>query len=71
MGQVKRFPKIRKEHNMRYSRISKADLVEAFRDIYREMCENEFDDTEWMDDLERRVKLLKVYREAWAKEDKA
>lgn len=63
MGHIKRYPQIRKEHRVRYTRISKADLVEAFRDLYQETSGNELDDSDWIDDLERRVQILKTYRQ--------
>jgi len=66
MGHVKRYPTLaNKEQHKRYSKISKADIVEAFRDMFREMGGvDELDDTEWLNDLERRVALLKSYRKA-------
>ena len=45
--------------------MSKADIVEAYRDIFREFGgEGELDDTKWMEDLERRIEILKRYRES-------
>jgi hypothetical protein len=60
---IKRTPDISYEHRIRYERISKADIVEAFRDLFREFGGvDEQDDTVWMVELEYRVALLKSYR---------
>jgi hypothetical protein len=60
---IKRTPDIKYEHRLRYERISKADIVEAFRDLFREFGGvDEQDDTVWMAELEYRVALLKSYR---------
>lgn len=65
MGHVKRAPELKnKDHFGRYAKLSKADIVEAFRDMFREYGGvDELDDIEWMNDLERRVALLKSLRE--------
>lgn len=64
MGHVKRSPQLAsKDQQKQYSKLSKADIVEAFRDMFRELGGvDELDDVEWMKDLERRVNLLKNYR---------
>jgi hypothetical protein len=61
---IKRAPQLRgKDQFKRYAALSKADIVEAFRDLFREYGGvDELDDTEWLIDLERRVALLKHYR---------
>jgi hypothetical protein len=58
---IKRTPDISYEHRIRYERISKADIVEAFRDLFREFGGvDEQDDTVWMVELEYRVALLRA-----------
>ena len=71
MGTVKRAPELEsREHRIKYSQMSKADIVEAYRDLFREMGGvGETDDSEWMQDLQRRITILKTYRKAWAKQD--
>lgn len=61
---IKRAPTLTsKQQFVRYEKLSKADIVEAFRDLFRECGGvDELDDTEWLNDLERRVALLKAYR---------
>lgn len=53
MGHVKRSPQLATmEHKIAYERMSKADIVEAYRDLFRELGGvNELDDIEWMNDL--------------------
>lgn len=73
MGHVKRSPKLAsKDQQTSYRKLSKADIIEAYRDIFRQMggC-GELDDIEWMKDLNERVILLKTYREQWKREDLA
>lgn len=62
---IKRYPQLtNREHYKRYEALSKADITEAFRDMFREFGgAGELDNVEWMNDLERRVNLLKKYRE--------
>lgn len=64
MGSIKRAPELTSANQIRrYARMSKADIVEAFRDLYREYGgAGELDDLEWLDDLERRITILKTYR---------
>jgi len=71
MGHVKRSPQLATmEHKIAYERMSKADIVEAYRDLFRELGGvNELDDIEWMNDLQARIDLLKEYRKQWAKQD--
>lgn len=68
MGNVKRSPQLTKlEHRIDYRRMTKADIIEAYRDLFREMGGvDELDDTEWFKDLQHRIELLKMYRKAWA-----
>jgi hypothetical protein len=63
---VKRAPQLSgKQQYNEYASISKADIVEAYRDLFREFGgEGELDDVEWMIDLKRRIELLKAYRNA-------
>lgn len=65
MGSVKRSPELTKrEHRIAYTKMSKADIIEAYCDIYRQMGgAGELDDTEWMQDLQERIALLKRYRD--------
>lgn len=60
---VKRPPAIKTEHRARYDRISKADLVEAFRDLAREyLPETDYLETAWFIELERRVEIVRRER---------
>ena len=72
MGYVKRSPRLaNREHRIAYTKMSKADIIEAYRDMFREMGGvDELDDTEWMKDLQSRIALLKMHREQWAAMDR-
>ncbi len=59
---IKRAPDIPREFAGRYAAISKADLVEAFRDLFREAYGREFDDTDWIVELEHRVEIVRRER---------
>lgn len=63
MGSIKRAPELKNsDHFARYHKMSKADIVEAYRDLFRACMGVELEDEEWMTDLEERVVLLKNYR---------
>ncbi len=70
MGSIKRSPDISNKHEAMYAKISKSDLVEAYRDLYRIAEHDEFDDEHWMKDLQDRVALLKMWRKAWKEDSK-
>lgn len=72
MGHVKRSPQLgNRAHRIRYTKMSKADIIEAYRDMFREMGGvDELDDVEWFKDLEVRIALLKNYRAQWASNTK-
>ena len=65
-GISKRSPELNtKDHFRRYAKVSKADIIEAYRDLFREMGgEGELDDEKWFNDLEHRIEILKSYRAA-------
>lgn len=63
MMAIHRPPQITHDNFKVYDQISKADLVEAFRDMFREFGgAGESDDTEWVKDLQHRIENLKRYR---------
>ena len=65
---LKRYPQIKKEHAKRYAKISKADMVEAYRDLFREFGDaGELDNEQWLADMEHRIEILKINREYDAK----
>lgn len=50
-------------------RMSKTDLLEAYRDMFREFGgAGELDDSQWIADLNRRVGIVKNYRAMNARE---
>lgn len=64
MGVIKRAPEIPREVVGRYEAISKADWVEAFRDLYLQCFGETASADEWMADAERRREILRTYRQA-------
>lgn len=65
MAGIKRSPEIASEIKARFAQISKADWAELYFDLYRQTCGNEMaSDEECMRDAEKRLDILKVYRNA-------
>lgn len=62
---IKRNPAITSDHLAKYTKISKADLVEAFRDFARDVGGfGETDESQWFAELERRVEIVRAQRKA-------
>jgi hypothetical protein len=63
-GVFKRSPEIAPELRGRYAKISKSDWADLYTDLYRQTFgENESDEA-IMQDAEKRLSILKNYREA-------
>lgn len=61
---IKRSPEIAPADRKRYARLSKADLMDAYIDLYQQVFGERTPDTKIWDDIESRTRALKRYRDA-------